>query len=98
MKVVTRGRKNLKPDRHFAPLTWIQGVDDDHSFALRQSCKYRQSNAVRDAQVYSDATLIERDGDDIIIETPGYLSGMGWQEPRRWRIDFDGNRSIIRKL
>ena len=92
-----QGRKNLKPPRPRAPLSWIQNVDEDHSFAIRQACKYHQANAVRDAQIYSDATLIERDDDgNVIIETPGYANALGWQAPRRWSIDVAGNRSLIK--
>ncbi len=83
----TRGRRNLKPARHRAPLTWIQNVDDDASFKLRSTCKYRQYNTVRDCQIYADATLIERDGPDIIIETPGKTGS----KPRRWRISEGGD-------
>lgn len=92
----TRGRKNLKPFRHLAPRTWIQNVDDDHSYALRSTCKYHQYIAVRDFQIYSDATIIERAGDDVIIETPGFNSGMGWQAPKRWRVKVSGKRELIR--
>lgn len=90
----TKGRKNLKPRRvGGAPLTWIQNVDDEASYALRKQCKYHQNNAVRDAQIYSDATLIELDADhNMLIETPGFMSGMGWNPPRRWLIDVEGNR------
>jgi hypothetical protein len=53
-----------KVDRGWRGLTTLK-CDTPESYAIRKTCKYHQHNAVRDAQLYLDAKIVEKVGDDV---------------------------------
>lgn len=74
-------------------LSWLEGLDTPHTFAIRQGLKYHQSIGVRDMMLYSEAKLIERrDDGKCVMHT--------YREDRHeisvWLVDEWGKREFVK--